>query len=211
LESKLKELLEKERILEDNKGKIRRFGEERIVLEELKDVFASIPENILRRLRPSIEKEGTDLINDLSNNELTALNIEEETLNVAATINGQVRAIHYFSGGQKTRISMALRVAISRILSKLPQTEEHAFAVMQTLFVDEGDFGNLDEAGIREAIAVVRNLTKEFSRVILISHIDDIREIFHGYTVEVLKTSAIESGIRIPGIDELEREQLVTR
>jgi exonuclease SbcC len=106
---------------------------------------------------------------------------------------------------------MALRVAISRILSKLPQTEEHAFAVMQTLFVDEGDFGNLDEAGIREAIAVVRNLTKEFSRVILISHIDDIREVFHGYTVEVLKTSAIESGIRTPGIYELQQEQLTTQ
>jgi len=210
-EDRLKELLEKEHILEDNKERIRKLGEERIVLEELKSVFKNIPENILRRLRPFIEKEGTDIINDLSNNELTALNIEEETLNVAATMNGRVRPIHYFSGGQKTRISMALRVAISRILSKLPWTEEHTFAVMQTLFVDEGDFGNLDEAGIREAIMVVRNLTKEFSRVILISHIDAIREVFHGYTIEVVKTSAIESGIRTPGIDIFQTESIVTQ
>jgi DNA repair exonuclease SbcCD ATPase subunit len=82
---------------------------------------------------------------------------------------------------------------------------------MQTLFVDEGDFGNLDEAGIREAIAVVRNLTKEFSRVILISHIDEIREIFHGYTVEVLKTSAIQSAIRTPSIDEYQPSQAVSQ
>jgi len=106
---------------------------------------------------------------------------------------------------------MALRVAISRILSKLPHTEEHTFAVMQTLFIDEGDFGNLDESGVREAIAVVRNLTKEFSRVILISHIDAIREIFHGYTVEVLKTGAIESQIRAPGFDVAPLQELSTK
>lgn len=34
---------------------------------------------------------------------------------------------------------MALRVAISRILDKLPQTDEYTFAIMQTLFIDEGD------------------------------------------------------------------------
>ncbi len=198
-EDQLKELKEKERILKDNERAIRISREEITVFEELRDVFKNIPENIMRRLRPFIEKEGTDIINDLSNNELTALNIEEETLNVAATTNGVIRPIHYFSGGQKTRINMALRVAISRILSKLPQTEEHTFAVMRTLFVDEGDFGDLDEAGVREAIAVVRNLTKEFDCVILISHVDTIREIFHGYTIEVIKTDMAESTIKTFG------------
>lgn len=77
-----------------------------------------------------------------------------------------------------TRINMTLRVAISRILSKLPQTEEHTFATMNTLFIDEGDFGDLDEPGIREASNIIRNLTKEFSRVILISHVNAIKEIF---------------------------------
>lgn len=184
--------------LNENLKQIERFRNEITTLEELGDVFKNIPENILRRLRPFIEKEGTDIINSLSDSELTALNIEEETLNVAATTNGEVRPIHYFSGGQKTRINMALRVAISRILSRMPQTEEHTFAIMQTLFIDEGDFGNLDEAGIRDAVNVIRNLTKEFDRVILISHVDAIREIFHGYTVEVRKTGLEESAIAVP-------------
>lgn len=195
-QDRLNELKDKEAILKENSKKIQVLNEERTTLEELRSIFKSIPENILRRLRPFIEKEGTDIINDLSNSEITALNIEEETLNVAATMNGEVRPIHYFSGGQKTRINMALRVAISRMLSKLPQTEEHTFAIMQTLFIDEGDFGDLDEAGIREAIGVIRNLTKEFDRVILISHVDAIREIFHGFTIEILKTGMIESVVK---------------
>ncbi len=182
-----------------NLKQIQRFRNEIDTLEQLGDVFKNIPGNILRRLRPFIEKEGTDIINSLSDSELTALNIEEDTLNVAATTNGEVRPIHYFSGGQKTRINMALRVAISRILSRMPQTEEHTFAIMQTLFIDEGDFGNLDEAGIRDAVNVIRNLTKEFDRVILISHVGAVREIFHGYTVEVRKTGLEESAITMRG------------
>jgi exonuclease SbcC len=201
-EKQLEELKDKERTLKKNEGKIKQLKLEIITMGELRDIFKNIPENILRRLRPSIEKEGTDIINELSDMEITALNIEEDTLNVAATMNGEVRPIHYFSGGQKTRINMALRVAVARILSKLPQTEEHSFVTMQTLFIDEGDFGNLDEQGIREAISVMRNLTKEFDRVILVSHVDEIREIFHGYTIEAQKTGLQESTIRTFGTVE---------
>jgi len=192
----LNELFGKKKNVQENGKKIRALEKESIILEELRNVFKNIPENILRRLRPYIEKEGNDLITELSDSEITALNIEEETLNVAATMTGEVRPIHYFSEGQKTRINMALRVAISRILSKLPQTEEHAYAIMQTLFVDEGDFGSLDESGIREAVSVIRNLTKEFDRVIVISHVSAIREMLQGHTLEVVKTGSEESTVK---------------
>jgi DNA repair exonuclease SbcCD ATPase subunit len=192
----LKELSSKKKNVEDNEKKIGDLEKEMIILEELRNVFKNIPENILRRLRPYIEKEGNDLITELSDSEITALNIEKETLNVAATMTGEVRPIHYFSEGQKTRINMALRVAISRILSKLPQTEEHAYAIMQTLFVDEGDFGSLDESGIRDAVSVIRNLTKEFDRVIVISHVPAIREILQGHMLEVEKTGPEESIVK---------------
>lgn len=196
----LKDLKEKKKMLRANLKKIQTLSEEKIVLEDLRNIFRNIPENILRRLRPFIEKEGADILNELSNGEITALNIEEQSLNVAATKNGVVRPIHYFSGGQKTRINMALRVAVSRILSKLPQTEEHTFATMQTMFIDEGDFGDLDESGIREVVNVIKNLTKEFDRVILISHIPAIKEIFQGYTIDVQKTGEFVSTITAPPI-----------
>jgi exonuclease SbcC len=114
-------------------------------------------------------------------------------------MTGEVRPIHYFSEGQKTRINMALRVAISRILSKLPQTEEHAYAIMQTLFIDEGDFGSLDESGVRDAVSVIRNLTREFDRVVVISHVSTIREILQGHVLEVAKTGLEESIVKAIG------------
>ena len=205
----LKELFGKKRSVEDNVKKIRELREEMIVLEELRNVFKNIPENILRRLRPYIEKEGNDIVTELSESEITALNIEEETLSVGATMTGEVRPIHYFSEGQKTRVNMALRVAISRILSKLPQTEEHAYAIMQTLFVDEGDFGSLDESGIRDAVSVIRNLTKEFDRVVVISHVPAVREILQGHMLEIVKAGLEESIVKTFGIAPESIEEII--
>lgn len=194
----MQDLRDKEQRLAENQKKIDGLGKEATLLETLRGLFRNIPENILRRLRPFVERESADVINDLSNGEITALDIEEETLGISATTGGEMRPIHYFSGGQKTRINMALRIAISRILSKLPDTEEHTFAVMNTLFIDEGDFGDLDEAGIQEAVSVIRNLIGEFSRVILVSHVQAIKDLFHGQVIEVVKTNAEESALRMP-------------
>ena len=154
----------------------------------LREAFRSIPEDVLRRIRPVIEAEGSEMVTNLSDNEISGINLEEESFTVSATTLGVKRPIEYYSGGQKTRINMALRVAISRILTKLPSTEEHTFGVMETLFIDEGDFGYLDEAGIRDIVESVRELTKVFSRVVIISHVETFRELFHGNAIRVVKT-----------------------
>ncbi len=69
---------------------------------------------------------------------------------------------------------------------------------MQTLIIDEGDFGNLDEAGIRDTINVLQNMAREFSRIVLLSHLESVRENFRGYTVEITKTGASQSKINAP-------------
>lgn len=193
-----RELKGKEKKLEKNEGEIEKLREGISTSEELTLIFKDIPENILKRLIPHVEKEGTAIINELSEGVITAINIDNETLGIGATMSGEVRPIQYFSGGQQTRINMALRIAISRILSKLPHTAEHALATMQTLFIDEGDFGNLDEAGVREAMGIIHNLTKEFSRIVLISHLESVRNNYQGYIVEVMKTTPSQSIVNTP-------------
>ncbi len=197
LAKQLSELRNKEKRLRQNENKIEDLREKISSLEELVKIFADIPQNILRRLLPYIEKEGTTLINDLSDGTITALNIDRDSLGVGATMAGEVRPIQYFSGGQQVRINMALRVAISRILSRFPQTDG-ASGMMHTLIIDEGDFGTLDEPGVRDAMSVLQKLTKEFSRIILLSHMESVRENFRGYTVELIKTGPSQSTVSVP-------------
>jgi exonuclease SbcC len=192
------ELQKKEKKLHANEDEIEKLRAETSTLEELIMIFKDIPESILKRLIPHVEKESTSVINELSEGAITAINIDNQTLDIGATMGGEVRPIQYFSGGQQTRINMALRIAISRILSKIPHTEEHALATMQTLFIDEGDFGNLDESGVREAMGVIHNLTKEFSRIILLSHLESVRSNFQGYMIDVVKTTPSQSVINTP-------------
>lgn len=192
------ELKSKEKKMQSNEDEIEQLREDMSAYEELMLIFRDIPENILKRIIPYVEKEGTAVINELSEGAITALNIDPNTLNIGATMGGEVRPIHYFSGGQQTRINMALRIAISRILTRMPQTDTKASATMQTLFIDEGDFGNLDEAGVRDTMGVIHNLTREFNRIILISHLETVRSNFQGYTIEVVKSTPSQSVINTP-------------
>lgn len=82
---------------------------------------------------PFIEIEGNNIIKDLSDNEITALNIEEDSLNVGNNAWGN-KAFHYFSEGRKTRINLALRIAISRILSSLPATDEQIMRLCRLVY-----------------------------------------------------------------------------
>lgn len=189
------ELKGNEKKLQKNEDEIERLREHMLAYEELALIFKDIPENILKRLVPHVEKESSAIITELSEGAISAVNIDAETLNISATTGGQERPIQYFSGGQQTRINMALRIAISRILSKMPHKEEQASAIVQTLFIDEGDFGNLDESGVRDTMGVIHNLTREFSRIVLISHLESVKSNFQGYTVEVTKTAPSESVI----------------
>jgi len=192
------ELKNKEKKLQHNENEIETLRAGVSVFEELVFIFRDIPENILKRLIPQVEKEGTAIINELSEGVITTINIDSERLNIGATMGGEVRPIQYFSGGQQTRINMALRIAISRILSNISHTETQSLATMQTLFIDEGDFGNLDEVGVRDSVGVIHSLTKEFDRIVLTSHLESLRTSFQGYTVEVVKTTPSQSVINVP-------------
>jgi exonuclease SbcC len=190
---KLKELVEKENLLERYWVERKRLESDIEVLKILRRIFREIPDRIIRRLRPYLERESIDIITELSEGQISTISIDDSSLSISAGSDGKLKQIHYFSGGEKTRINMALRIAISRILSKLPDSAEHRFATMQTLFIDEGDFGNLDENGIADAARVLKRLSQEFDRVILISHVEELKHLLQGLAIEVLKTENEES------------------
>lgn len=193
------ELKKKEKKLQQNEDEIEELRDSLSSLDELVKIFKEIPQNILHRLVPYIEKEGTAIISDLSGGTITALNVEKGTLNIGATTGGEARPIQYFSGGQQTRINTALRVAISKILSSAAQTGD-ALAAMQTLIIDEGDFGNLDEMGVRDAVNMLQGLRKDFSRIVLVSHMESVRSNFRGHVLEVNKAGPSESTVVVPSL-----------
>jgi 3-phosphoglycerate kinase len=62
--------------------------------------------------------------------------------------------------------------------------------------LEKRSIDHLDESGIRDAVSVIRNLTKEFDRVIVISHVSAIREMLQGHMLEVVKNGSEESTVK---------------
>ena len=89
-----------------------------------------------------------------------------------------MRDIATFSGGERTQINAALRLAISEELSSLGSSDATSSEGKKTLFIDEGDLGSLDTLEAQQAF--VEELFKLSSRfkIILITHITEIAEQF---------------------------------
>jgi exonuclease SbcC len=76
-----------------------------------------------------------------------------------------------YSGGEAFRINIALRNAHSKLLAR------REGATLSTLIIDEG-FGTQDASGRERLVEALSAVQDEFSCVMAITHIDEIRDQF---------------------------------
>lgn len=135
---------------------------------------------------PQIEAEaqrvltalGTDLRVELrTQRALKTDDRQKETLDVVVVEPHGERSYASFSGGERTRINLALRIGLARLIASRKGTD------CPILCLDEPEF--LDQEGLRRLPAVLRSLT-EFDKVIVISHDEALVDGFD-QTVTVVK------------------------
>jgi exonuclease SbcC len=150
---------------------------------------------------PQIETEANRILAELGTSFTVELRTQRElkTGGVAESLDiivvgpgGQARAYETFSGGERTRLNLALRIALARLLAHRRGAE------VRVLVVDEPEF--LDEPGVARLAEVLRGLSADFERTILISHQPALREAFDG-VLTVVKTDGISA---IAGVSEPE-------
>jgi exonuclease SbcC len=140
-----------------------------------------IPARIIGNAIPELRIEANRLLGLLSDGQLS-ISIDpvretkskslKETLEVTVfDANGGKRAYEMYSGGERLRIDFALRVALSRLLAT------RAGARLETLVVDEG-FGSQDAEGRMRLLEAVMRIRSEFRTVLVITHIDELKEHF---------------------------------
>lgn len=140
----------------------RAFGKDGIV--------ALVVENVL----PEIEATANDILGLLSDHTLTLELRTQKTLKsgeVSDTLEIRVTAHHaprfyeHLSGGEKFRVDMAIRIALSKVLAR-----RNSFKI-ETLIIDEG-FGSLDAIGRQKFVELSRLLGDQFKRIVVITHTD---------------------------------------
>ncbi|MFZ1792487.1 MAG: SMC family ATPase [Anaerolineae bacterium] len=173
-------------------GEVTALRQRQSLLGDLREAFGKngAPALIVETILPQLEANANDLLGRMTNGRM---NVRFETQRVAQTGNvsetlelrisdelGE-RAYEMFSGGEAFRINFAVRIALSKLLA------HRAGAQLQTLFIDEG-FGTQDALGRERLIEAIRLIEDDFTRVFIITHIDELKDAFPS-RIEVFKTA----------------------
>ncbi|MBN9393924.1 MAG: SMC family ATPase [Candidatus Melainabacteria bacterium] len=168
MDSERNMLLDKKKDLEDLQFLSEAFGK--------KGIQAVIIENAI----PEIEAEANRILSRLTENRMhialvtqakTKAGTISETLEIVIGDEVGTRNYELYSGGEAFKVNFALRIALSRLLAR------RAGAKLETLIIDEG-FGSQDDGSRDKLVKAIRLIQQDFSRVIIITHIQDVREMF---------------------------------
>jgi len=133
-----------------------------------------VPLMIVDHYLPMIEARAQDILSSMSDGALKIKIVISDSGNrkgielMAGT--NQLRPARSLSGGEQTRVALAIRVAISQILA------ENSGCQFDCLFVDEVEY--LDEKGVQQFMDSVISLQSRFSQIFVMSHVPAIRDAF---------------------------------
>ena len=127
-----------------------------------------IPVQIINSMLPHINLEISKILKGIVGFtvELEA-DLESNAMDIYINYGDSRRIVELGSGMEKMMASIAIRVALINV-STLPKTN--------ILMIDEG-FGALDETNLESCGKLLQSLKKYFRNIIIISHIDQIKEV----------------------------------
>ncbi len=141
-----------------------------------------IPSMLIEDAIPRLEQYANEIVSFLSENTMTIRlsltrpsktdrDAQIETLDILIGDAFGTRAYELFSGGEAFRIDIALRLALTKLLA------EQTGGQIEFLVIDEG-FGSQDDSGKDNIVQIIHKLENFFRLIILITHVDTLKETF---------------------------------
>ena len=135
-------------------------------LLELDRFYGQFLEKLNNQARPELSEYASRFLNELTEGRYSTLELNDK-YEVCLFDDGEVKPI--ISGGEEDIANLCLRLAISQMIA------QRSGRTLSLLILDEV-FGSLDENRRNNVISLLNSLTNSFEQVILITHIDDIKE-----------------------------------
>jgi exonuclease SbcC len=159
-----------------------RIGQGLMLNQELDRAFSDLRGDLNDTLRPDLSDLGSRFLRDLTVGRYTEFELDEDYVPTIVE-DGEPQAV--LSGGEEDVVSLALRLAISQMIA------ERAGQPLSLLVLDE-IFGSLDEERRNAVVDLLRRLADRFPQVILITHIDTVRD---GFDRVLRLTYDVERGV----------------
>jgi exonuclease SbcC len=134
--------------------------------DELDRTFADLRTDLNARLRPELSELASAFLAELTDGRYGMLELDEQYA-LLVLEDGIPKPV--ISGGEEDLANLVLRLAISQMIA------ERSGQSFSLLVLDEV-FGSLDEARRQHVVGLLRRLQDRFEQVVLITHVDDVRE-----------------------------------
>jgi exonuclease SbcC len=133
---------------------------------ELDSAVTRLRQDLNARVRPELSELASAFLADITDGRYTSIEIDDD-YNVMVLDEGEEKPV--ISGGEEDIANLVLRLAISQMIA------ERAGQQLSILILDEV-FGSLDLEHRDAVVQLLHKLEGRFEQVILITHVDGIRE-----------------------------------
>jgi len=154
---------------DENKEKLNNIKEKQEksdLLSELDRFYGQFWEKLNNQARPEISELAGKFLVDLTDGRYNELELNDK-YELCLHDDGEIKPV--ISGGEEDIVNLCIRLAISQIIAN------RSGKTLSLLILDE-IFGSLDENRRTNVVNLLRNLTNSFEQVILITHIEDIKD-----------------------------------
>ncbi|HEY4217469.1 MAG TPA: SMC family ATPase [Gemmatimonadaceae bacterium] len=152
--------------LAESEKKLNVLVSDRRLHDELDRAFTDLRTDLNQALRPEISELASRYIRELTDGRYSEIELDEQ-YNIIVLEDAIPKPV--ISGGEEDLANLVLRLAISEMIA------ERAGQSFSLLILDEV-FGSLDEARRHNVVDLLRRLQDRFEQVILITHIESVRE-----------------------------------
>ena len=134
--------------------------------DELDRAFNDLRTDLNFQLRPELSELASKFLSELTDGRYADLQLDDQ-YNVVVLEDGAPKPV--ISGGEEDLANLVLRLAISQMIA------DRAGQSFSLLILDEV-FGSLDESRRHNVMELLRRLQDQFEQVIVITHIEAVRE-----------------------------------
>jgi len=130
-----------------------------------------LPLSLLREFLSSVEAWSRMYLQRFLPGKDVRIRVDEEgRISIEVLDGSTVRNLSTYSGGESTLIGFAIRLGIAKAIA-----EKALATTPKMLIIDEG-FGPLSSEFREEVLKTLSELRKDYDKIIVISHVEDIRE-----------------------------------
>jgi exonuclease SbcC len=170
-ESKKKHVSAKIQEVEQEEKQLR---ENMLYFPEVIKLYGQTRENIIRKIKPQIERYFSIYLPKLTNNRYKKVSLQEDfSVRIFSDEKNDYVPIKNLSGGTEDQILLMLRLAFSKALFPGLQEVDGNLAFHQFLFLDE-PISSFDQKRQNAFIELLRIMEKIFQQIFVISHISEL-------------------------------------